>query len=308
MSPCILTVDDSSTMRQMITFTLKSANFEVVEAGDGVEALEVAPGKKLSLIITDVNMPRMDGITLVQRLRALPEFKFTEAALGNLQLADYRNFAHGRHHWLAKRGETSSVLALVCDADRSLANRTLALIPRGIPQARLEFFGNASATAIASLIAALRVTGWAGSARGIDPGRPGVPEFGRKLYNLSLSRSSKGDVVRGLPPRDAAAIQRKTGMAPAILASNGELEFWRKALHGYRGRLLDSIFEGVVLDYDGTVVETRRRELPPDPEMVVALTRIVKSGARLAIATGRGKSIRHELQAVFPKELWPEIL
>jgi two-component system chemotaxis response regulator CheY len=77
MGHCILTVDDSSTMRQMITFTLKGANFQVLEAGDGVEALEVAKGKKLSLIITDVNMPRMDGITLVQRLRALPEFKFT---------------------------------------------------------------------------------------------------------------------------------------------------------------------------------------------------------------------------------------
>jgi len=77
MGHCILTVDDSSTMRQMITFTLKGANFEVLEAGDGVEALEVAKGKKLSLIITDVNMPRMDGITLVQRLRALPEFRFT---------------------------------------------------------------------------------------------------------------------------------------------------------------------------------------------------------------------------------------
>ena len=76
MGHCILTVDDSSTMRQMITFTLKGASFEVLEAGDGVEALEVAKGKKLSLIITDVNMPRMDGITLVQRLRALPEFKF----------------------------------------------------------------------------------------------------------------------------------------------------------------------------------------------------------------------------------------
>jgi len=77
MGHCILTVDDSSTMRQMITFTLKGASFEVLEAGDGLEALEVAKGKKLSLIITDVNMPRMDGITLVQRLRALPEFKFT---------------------------------------------------------------------------------------------------------------------------------------------------------------------------------------------------------------------------------------
>ena len=77
MSPCILTVDDSSTMRQMIAFTLKGANFDVLEAGDGVHALEVAQGRKLDLIITDVNMPRMDGITLVQRLRALPEFRFT---------------------------------------------------------------------------------------------------------------------------------------------------------------------------------------------------------------------------------------
>jgi two-component system chemotaxis response regulator CheY len=77
MGRLILTVDDSSTMRQMITFTLKGASFEVLEAGDGVDALEVAKGKKLSLVITDVNMPRMDGITLVQRLRALPEFKFT---------------------------------------------------------------------------------------------------------------------------------------------------------------------------------------------------------------------------------------
>ena len=77
MNRCILTVDDSSTMRQMITFTLQGGDFDVLEAGDGVEALEVAQGKKLALIITDVNMPRMDGITLVHRLRALPEFKFT---------------------------------------------------------------------------------------------------------------------------------------------------------------------------------------------------------------------------------------
>jgi two-component system chemotaxis response regulator CheY len=64
-------------MRQMITFTLKGAGFDILEAGDGLEALAVASGKKLDLIITDVNMPRMDGLTLVQRLRALPAFKFT---------------------------------------------------------------------------------------------------------------------------------------------------------------------------------------------------------------------------------------
>ena len=77
MGKCILTVDDSSTMRQMIVFTLKEAGFEILEAGDGMEALERAKGQKLSLVITDVNMPRMDGITLVKELRSLPEFRFT---------------------------------------------------------------------------------------------------------------------------------------------------------------------------------------------------------------------------------------
>ncbi|HEX9011790.1 MAG TPA: response regulator [Holophagaceae bacterium] len=77
MGKCILTVDDSSTMRQMIAFTLKEAGFEILEAGDGMEALDRARGRKLSLVITDVNMPRMDGITLVKELRAIPEFRFT---------------------------------------------------------------------------------------------------------------------------------------------------------------------------------------------------------------------------------------
>lgn len=77
MNRCILTVDDSSTMRQMIAFTLKGADFDVVEAEDGMHALEVAPKQKIDLVITDVNMPRMDGITLVSRLRAMSQFKFT---------------------------------------------------------------------------------------------------------------------------------------------------------------------------------------------------------------------------------------
>jgi hypothetical protein len=108
------------------------------------------------------------------------ESKFTEAAIGNLQIADYRNFAHGRHHWLAKRGEVSAILAFVSHNDRALAERTLPLIPDDIPQARIEIAGTPVAAALSSLVAALRLTGWAGAARGIDPGRPGVPRFGRK--------------------------------------------------------------------------------------------------------------------------------
>jgi two-component system chemotaxis response regulator CheY len=72
----ILVVDDSTTMRQMVAFTLTSAGHEVVEAPDGNQALATAKTKKFDLVITDVNMPGMNGIDLVQSLRALPDCKF----------------------------------------------------------------------------------------------------------------------------------------------------------------------------------------------------------------------------------------
>jgi two-component system chemotaxis response regulator CheY len=73
----ILTVDDSASMRQMVVFTLKGAGYNVVEAADGVQALAIAKKQSFDLVITDVNMPNMDGISLIRELRALPAFKFT---------------------------------------------------------------------------------------------------------------------------------------------------------------------------------------------------------------------------------------
>jgi two-component system chemotaxis response regulator CheY len=73
----ILAVDDSTSMRQMVAFTLKAAGFDVVEAEDGRVALELARKEKFSLVLADVNMPVMDGITLVKNLRTMPDYKFT---------------------------------------------------------------------------------------------------------------------------------------------------------------------------------------------------------------------------------------
>ena len=73
----ILVVDDSTTMRQMVSFTLVDAGHEVTEAEDGLKALEAAKGRKFDLVITDVNMPGMNGIDLVKSLREIAEFKFT---------------------------------------------------------------------------------------------------------------------------------------------------------------------------------------------------------------------------------------
>lgn len=150
------------------------------------------------------------------------ESKFSEAALGNLQVADYRNFAHGRHHWLAKRGDDSSVLALFSPSGADLANRTLALLPKNIPVSRVALPDGPTAGMLGSLVAALKITGWAGHARGVDPGNPGVPEFGRKIYHLPLRRSAKKTMAglsSSVPGSDA--VRTAVEVTPTVrLASN----------------------------------------------------------------------------------------
>jgi two-component system, chemotaxis family, chemotaxis protein CheY len=74
----ILAVDDSASMRQMVSFTLKGAGHDVLEASDGAQALSLAKTSSgVDLVISDINMPNMDGIALIRELRALPNFKFT---------------------------------------------------------------------------------------------------------------------------------------------------------------------------------------------------------------------------------------
>ncbi|CAG0948497.1 Chemotaxis protein CheY [Burkholderiales bacterium] len=74
MRPTILTVDDSPSLRQMVTLTLRQAGFEVLEAEDGKAGLELAKQHDIALVITDQTMPRMDGVTLIAALRALPAY------------------------------------------------------------------------------------------------------------------------------------------------------------------------------------------------------------------------------------------
>ncbi|MBS3963377.1 MAG: response regulator [Methylomonas sp.] len=73
----ILAVDDSALMRQMVSFTLKGAGYDVVEAVDGVDALNKAKTQAFDCVVTDVNMPNKDGIALIRDLRSLPNYKFT---------------------------------------------------------------------------------------------------------------------------------------------------------------------------------------------------------------------------------------
>lgn len=78
MGKTALVVDDSRTMRQMVSFTLTNAGFTVIEAEDGKDAVKkVAGGPKMDIVVTDLNMPEMDGISLIRELRKMDAFKFT---------------------------------------------------------------------------------------------------------------------------------------------------------------------------------------------------------------------------------------
>jgi hypothetical protein len=187
-----------------------------------------------------------------------------------------------------------------------LAERTLRLIPSDIPVCQIYLPGPPTAVAIGSLVGALHLTGWAGAARGIDPGRPGVPEFGRKLYNLPLPKPKVPKAA--FSAREAAAIRRKAGVEIPELEANGELVRWQDALAAFKDRLLAATFAGVVLDYDGTLVDLRRRFSGPEPDVVAELERLLRGGAKLGIATGRGSSVRGDLQAALPSEHWDRVL
>ena len=235
------------------------------------------------------------------------ESKFTEAALGPIQIADYRNFAHGRHHWLAKRGQTTAVLALVTEEDRDLAAKTLRLIPSDIPSIKIDLPNSGVRAGLAALVFILHITRLAGEARGIDPGRPGVPRFGSKIYNIrALSTFSPKGL--SLTSFEAVAIERKAEKSIDVLADNGELEFWIRAYGNYIERLQTASYGAVVFDYDGTLCDRHDRYNGIDSEVTCHLLRILKAGIPVGIATGRGKSIKDVLRSRIPLSLWSQVL
>jgi len=117
MSKTVLVVDDSVSMRQMVTFTLKGAGYEVVEAGDGCEAVaKLNGGAKPNLVITDLNMPNMDGISLIKEIRGMAAHKFTPVLMLTTESADSKKKegqSAGATGWIVKPFNPDQMLATI---------------------------------------------------------------------------------------------------------------------------------------------------------------------------------------------------
>jgi two-component system chemotaxis response regulator CheY len=123
MPKTILVVDDSASMRQMISVTLGSAGYEVAEAADGAEALDYARKHAVDLVLADVNMPNMDGITLVAHLRTLGSYRLTPMLLLTTESSPERKQQGkqaGATGWVLKPFNPTQLLATL---DRVLSNR-----------------------------------------------------------------------------------------------------------------------------------------------------------------------------------------
>ncbi len=116
MAKTILIVDDSASLRQVVHLTLKSAGYDVIEACDGKDALVKLDGKKVHLIISDVNMPNMDGISLLREVKKHPNYKFTPVIMLTTEAGETRKLegqAAGAKAWVVKPFQPQQMLSAV---------------------------------------------------------------------------------------------------------------------------------------------------------------------------------------------------
>jgi two-component system, chemotaxis family, chemotaxis protein CheY len=117
MAKRIMTVDDSSTVRQMLSFTLEDAGYEVLEAIDGVDAMsKLAAGEKVDMLITDLNMPKMDGIELIRSVRKDPANRFIPIIMLTTEAQESKRQegkSAGASGWIVKPFKPQQVLAVV---------------------------------------------------------------------------------------------------------------------------------------------------------------------------------------------------
>ena len=234
------------------------------------------------------------------------ESKLTEAALGSALLSDYRNFGHGRHHWFDKRGENSCIIALVTPVERELAYKTIGCLPKSVPVIYIETELDGPQASIDMLLKAFRFVNDLGEARGIDPGKPGVPGYGRLLYNLNYYK-----LTNCILPAEKAldvAVLRKLGIAgrenvPLWVYYSESCQRFVRQLN--RGR-----FTTVAFDYDGTLSASDRKSRFTNglcDEIRDALMPLLENGVQIVVATGRGKSVGESFQESIDQKYWLQI-
>ena len=230
------------------------------------------------------------------------ESKFSEVSLGNIQLVDFRNFAHGRHYWLSDRRDRTAIVSMAGTSMEKIADKTLGLLPQDIPVIRFDV-GDATVDGLfASFDFVFQLVLQAGLLRGINPGKPKVADFGKKLYHLSYNICNQEEMkTRRKDPVDMAVYRKYRGVRCR------DEETYRKAGLDYLRKLAGKTFKGVIFDYDGTLYNKHGGEAE-GIAVFERLNQLLSRGIKIGIATGRGKYVRSELKIVISEDFWQEVV
>jgi hydroxymethylpyrimidine pyrophosphatase-like HAD family hydrolase len=225
------------------------------------------------------------------------ETRIAETGVAHAQVTDYRNFAHGRHHGLSRHLADTTVVALIEPGSERLAAATLRELPAETHVVRLETNLDWPSAVLDLLVASMRLIAPTARREGIDPSRPRVPEFGRRLYHLRAG-STHAPAFDGVARKLAAlGLLEHTGLR---LAYEDALAEWLAALQAER-------IGGLVLDYDGTVCRTDDRFDPPDAAVQERIVALLEAGLVLGFASGRGSSLHSELRGWVPSKRWADV-
>lgn len=227
------------------------------------------------------------------------EVRLVESGLASVQVADFRNFAHGRHTGFARRSGRTTVIVLSDAESGPLAQATTAALPSST-DLRYWDSGAPWETAVVQLLArSMQLVAAVGERAAIDVARPTVPAFGRKLYRLPLRRRVTEQLTGGVERKLLAsgAGDDEAGRALYVQAASE----WVEDLDRRR-------IAGLVLDYDGTVCWTRRRWELPDTPLQDALGRLLERGMVIGFASGRGRSLHADLRRWVPQRRWAQII
>jgi fructoselysine-6-P-deglycase FrlB-like protein/hydroxymethylpyrimidine pyrophosphatase-like HAD family hydrolase len=229
------------------------------------------------------------------------ESKVSESGLGSVTVTDYRNFAHGRHHGLALLAAKIGIISLESRELTELADRTLSVLPSEIPVVRLKTNADGPEATLLLLAKVFHLVGVVAAQRGIDPGRPQVPGFGRRLYHAQIPSSLRKPALSRL------WLRRKVGAPVWANARETVQTVWEDAFERWRDAISDARFGGLVLDYDGTVCEPDERLTQPAVSVASELTRLVQQGLAVGLATGRGRSVLEPFRALVPISCWSSV-
>ncbi len=232
------------------------------------------------------------------------ESNFSEAGLGGVLLADYRNFAHGRHNWLDKQKGRTTVVFFKTPDCASLAERTLRLLPKDIPLKIIETEEKEAIGSFELLLSALNLTKQVGRIRGIDPGRPKVPSYGSRIYRLSAGFPISNSKVNRRVLVDAAI--RRKARAGGFSQTTDVDPIVTDACLNYLNKLSAVEFGAIVTDFDGTVIQAGSSR-SNESSSIKSLLPVLENGVTVVFSTGRGDSIHDVINHEIPEKYWDRV-